>query len=64
MTTACKCDKCGVLFEFTPGDVRVEYHVTTKVDTDGAPTQQGYELDLCHECSKAFLTHVEHRDAT
>ena len=59
--TACKCDLCDELFQFKRGTVRVEYHVTIKVDKDGSPTQQGYETDLCPSCSATFLKQIGHR---
>jgi hypothetical protein len=60
--TAFKCDRCGTLQAFRKGDVRVEYHVTTKVDkVEGSPTQQGYELDLCRDCSREFIAFIDDR---
>lgn len=59
MTTACKCDRCGNLFEHKRGTVRVDFHVTIKVDSNGDPTQETWESDLCPKCSGEFFTFVK-----
>ncbi|MDP2621574.1 MAG: hypothetical protein Q8P46_15620 [Hyphomicrobiales bacterium] len=59
--TAFKCDRCGTLGVFRKGDVRVEYNITIKVNKEGAPTQQGYELDLCRDCSREFIAFIDDR---
>jgi hypothetical protein len=59
--TSFKCDRCGAFQTFCKGDVRVEYHITTKVDKEGAPTQQGYELELCRDCSREFIAFIDNR---
>jgi hypothetical protein len=59
---AFKCDRCGELQVHRKGDVSVEYRETVSVDkTDGSPTQQGYELDLCRDCSRAFRAFIDER---
>lgn len=62
MTTACKCDRCKTLFEHAPGTVSVEYHITTKVDKEGSPTQEGWSSDLCPKCSGEFLVAIKHEE--
>lgn len=59
MSAALKCDRCGALSEHVAGAVRIDYHVTESVDSDGTPTQNSYELDLCPPCSKEFLAFAE-----
>ncbi len=59
---AFKCDRCGTFQTHRKGDVNVEYRLTTSVDKDeGSPTQQGYELDLCADCSKEFMAFIDER---
>lgn len=67
MSAAAKCDKCGELYEHTASalgaDVHLEYSITTAVDEEGAPTQQGYDMELCPKCSASFLQHIGHEPA-
>lgn len=62
MSTACKCDRCGSLFEWANGLVNVSYSVTTSVDPEGDPTMDGYDSDLCGDCSKKFLDFIRNQE--
>lgn len=59
--TAYKCDRCGTLSEFKKGDVLVEYSIAIKIDKEGSPTRQGYEIDLCGQCSREFKAFIDAR---
>jgi len=61
MAEAHKCDRCGALYEPEKGIVSLEnYQVTIRRDSKGGWWRQGYEAELCPDCSKEFLKFIKH----
>lgn len=61
MSSATKCDRCGVLAEIAIGDVSfASYKVVTAI-RDGDAVSQDYTEDLCPKCSEKFLNWMNHK---